>query len=306
MMTERGPESVDVIITTNRWTPYLDEAIAAVGAQTWTDRQLILVDDGSVVPNRLEAAASAVPGAIVVHQPAAGLPAGRNHGLYRATAALVAFLDDDDVWAADRLERQVLALRTAPEAIGSYSAGWYLDENGAEFGDGWVAPQRSSADFRTGRAPLPRIVTLLLRRSACLAAGGFNPTFFLGEDLEFELRLLRLGELVAVSTPLVGYRRHTGNATNAHPQEQDRAVEDLLAALLGQARRQDDQEDAREIRQFRRAFRRDRALGAARRVRAAVGQRRWSDASEDLGRSVVTAPVSTARGLARSVVHRRR
>lgn len=101
--------------------PYLAEAVASVLVQTVTDLQLVLVDDGSSDGSR-EAAqewASLDSRVLALSHPGnvnRGMSASRTLGIERGCGRWVAFLDGDDVWELDHLERQLDQARRCPEA----------------------------------------------------------------------------------------------------------------------------------------------------------------------------------------------
>lgn len=212
-MTEPEHElSVSVIIASNRDSPYLDVAVESVRRQSHPVGEIILVNDGAL--SDLEARARRL-GIRHIPQSASGVSIARNRGTAAACGDLVAFLDDDDVWHPERIQLQLQALRAQPSAIAAYCGGWYLDGEGAPFGTPWSAPPASRNDMLSAKVDTPRLGTLLLRRGALLACGGFHPAFVHGEDNELILRLLQYGEFVGVDRALFGYRRHSGNVSGS-------------------------------------------------------------------------------------------
>lgn len=203
--------SVSVIIATNRGGPFLREAIASVRDQTHPVDEVILVDDGSPSPG-LASTADAL-GIQYLRQPASGVSAARNAGAELATGRWLAFLDDDDIWSPRKIESQLAALRRNPSAIASYTGGWHIDSEGNDLHAGWGAPSATSREMLSGQVEFPRIVTILLERHSFMQVGEFDPGLLQAEDNDLVLRLLMVGEFVAVDEPLVGYRRHTGNVT---------------------------------------------------------------------------------------------
>jgi glycosyltransferase involved in cell wall biosynthesis len=270
-MSTMSEPTVDVIIATNRDSPYLHDAIESVRAQSWTGWRLTLVDDGSPAPDFLRRAVVDVPGARVLRQAPSGLPAARNTGIRSTEGGLITFLDDDDVWHHDRLHAQVAAWRSAPHHVAVYSAGWYMGPDGARFGVGWPAVQTQSARFLSGEVPPPRIVTLMVRRDVCESMGGFDETFSLAEDNEFILRLAQQGELLAVPTPLVGYRRHASNMSGEDMALAGRrANERLLELHIAEAVRRGDSTTALLLRRNLRNLRRRCASDSVRHMAAAA------------------------------------
>ena len=202
---------VDVILCSNRQSPFLFETLESLRRQSFSNWRLILVDDGSPCPEFFDRLVSNLPGTRVVHQPARGLPAARNTAITVGSAPLIAFLDDDDIWHSEKLQSQVLAHIGDPAAVASFTAGHYIDSAGFSFNGGWLGDTAPSREFIRGAAPLPRIVTLMVTRVAMARVGPFNESYSVGEDNEFVIRLALSGNLTGVPRDLVSYRRHDGN-----------------------------------------------------------------------------------------------
>lgn len=263
----RPTPTVDVVICTNRQSPYLASAVDSVVRQTYASWNLIIVDDGSPaeVARSLDALVAPLASGRVIHKTAGGLPAARNTGIAAGSGEFVAFLDDDDVWDCERLERNVSALQSSPSALGTYSGGWYMGPHGERWEGGWSAVPGSRSDFLLGEVPLPRIVALTIRRDAWYVLGGFDPRYSLAEDIDFILRLVARGELVPSPGDLVGYRRHAANMTNAPLARQHRAMEKVVGRLVSLFARRGDARTAAQLRQYRRVYRRhasEQSVGA--------------------------------------------
>ena len=106
---------IGVVIAVLDGEPYLAEAIASVRAQSAGDPELVVVDDGSTDAT---VAIAHELGARVLHTPAprSGAPIGRRIGAAALDTPLLAFLDADDRWTPDKLERQLAALARDPDA----------------------------------------------------------------------------------------------------------------------------------------------------------------------------------------------
>lgn len=223
---------VDIVMATNRVGDYIAETLESVLSQSYTDWRLIVVDDGTPDPAAVPRAIAGIPRTTVVRHAPRGLPASRNSGIAAGDAPLIALLDDDDVWEPEKLEAQVALLSGGREAVASFTGGRYIDEYGCEFGEAWPGPTVPSCRYISGEIPAPRIVTLMVRRSAHEAIGGFNESYSLSEDNEYILRLAIHGEMLGAPQPLVSYRRHARNMSTAGSLEGRTAGRRLLSERL--------------------------------------------------------------------------
>jgi glycosyltransferase involved in cell wall biosynthesis len=176
---------------------FLEEAITSVLAQTYTHWELLLVDDGSADTSTQIAQRFALRHSERIHylQHAGhenrGMSAARNLGLRHSGGEFIAFLDADDVWLPPKLEYQVAVLRQHPEAQMAYGPTrlWYswTDNPQAAKRDGWrktgirgeqvIDPPELLLRFLRGRAQTPATCSVLIRREAVEAVGGFEESF---------------------------------------------------------------------------------------------------------------------------------
>lgn len=105
--------AISVIIPVYKVEPYLDACVASVAAQTFSDLEILLVDDGSPdgCPALCDAWAQKDPRVRVIHRENGGLSAARNTGIDAATGQFLAFVDSDDLLEPDTLRRAYEAQR---------------------------------------------------------------------------------------------------------------------------------------------------------------------------------------------------
>ncbi|HEU5103214.1 MAG TPA: glycosyltransferase [Roseiflexaceae bacterium] len=199
---------VSVIIPCYNYAGFLPDAVGSVLAQTCTDWELIVVDDGST-----DATLSTAQQLMARHperrirlfqQPNAGPAAARNTGAERAAGEYLLFLDADDMLAPTLLEQTVATLREQP-AVGFVYSGMRL------FGQDhheWPSVPFDLALLTLDNYVLPHA---LVRRAAWAEVGGFDTAQFpYGfEDWDFWLRVAAAGwQGWHIAAPLVAYRRH--------------------------------------------------------------------------------------------------
>ncbi len=197
--------TVSVIIASNRGGPYLATAVESVKQQTVPVDQILLVDDGSPEPGLGDVAARL--GIEFIRQTAAGLSAARNRGVEHATGEWIALLDDDDVWHPEKIEEQLRALASCPDAVACYSDLTVIDPDGHPVTE-VEAPVGSSRQLMGVGNGVPPINTLLIRRDAYVTIEGCDPTLPTAEDIDLVLRLLQVGEFAKAPRSLTGYRKY--------------------------------------------------------------------------------------------------
>ncbi len=202
-----GP-AVSIVLATNRGGIYLHETLESVVGQTFPHWELIVVDDGSTRPDAICEAVKGIDNARIVRQDNAGVSVARNVGFAHSSGDFIAYLDDDDIWRPDKLARQVDAL-CGDEAAGSCHSGyWFLDGSGENVGSVVRVRSALTESYLSGEVDLPRINTLLVRRTVVERIGGFLSNLTLYEDCEFAFRVIQEGPVVSVPDPLVGWRRY--------------------------------------------------------------------------------------------------
>lgn len=132
-MVEELP-AVSVVVPVFQSERYVADTLRSVLAQTLTDFEVIVVDDGS--PDRSLAICRGFsdPRIRYVHQANGGLAAARNAGIRVAGAPYVAFLDSDDLWEPEKLAHHVAHLDARPDVGVSYSFSAFVDEEGRRLG----------------------------------------------------------------------------------------------------------------------------------------------------------------------------
>jgi len=210
---------VSVILPTFNRLKYLRPAIESVYAQTFTDWELIIADDGSDLETRQYLLSLASHPRVTVHWLShTGRPSiVRNAALLRAVGEYVAFLDSDDLWTARKLERQIETLRARVNCRWSYTAFLQVDACGNPLPEEtlrrWVPHEGDIFEqVVTGRASI-RTPSVLATRQLVAQAGGFDEAILSGEDYDLWLRLALYSEVAIVDEPLVYVRRHDENHT---------------------------------------------------------------------------------------------
>lgn len=188
-----------VTATLGRRSEMLAEAVESVQAQTFTDWEHIIIDDGSF-------SVGPIDGATVVQVSHRGLGPARNAGVERARGDAIALLDDDDVWLPHHLETVYEAMQAADADV-AYAA---CDEVGRR--DGYAIEVREFDGDVLQQENFICVPATIIRTSSLLHAGGF-PAGSL-EDWELWKRMHALGmRFVHVPVVTVVYRFHDDNLT---------------------------------------------------------------------------------------------
>ncbi len=224
--------AVSVLIPVRNGAAYLGAALESLAAQTWTDFEIVVVDNGSSDRTAfiLRDWARREPRLRFFSLDRPGVSASRNFAAARARAPLLAYLDADDVALPHRLAVQVAAMNARPSLALLGSAAELIDSNGSRIGslrrpldDARLREfQRSSSGFIQS--------SVIMRRESFLAAGGYREGLRFAEDYDLWLRMAERGRIANLAQPLVRYRMHANGATARGPARQALAIHSVDAA----------------------------------------------------------------------------
>jgi len=203
--------------------PWVKDAVASVLAQTLSDLELIVVDDGSVDATPALLADVDDRRLLVERQSRAGLTCALNVALARASAPLVARLDADDIALPERLQRQVAFLDAHPEVGVVGSAAREIGDDGLEVRV--VRPPEDHVALRRAlirRNPMVHS-TVTMRRGAVEAVGGYDARFAVAQDYDLWMRLLAVTRLANLPQTLVVRRLLPGRVSVARDTDRLRA-----------------------------------------------------------------------------------
>ncbi|MBU1664373.1 MAG: glycosyltransferase [Gammaproteobacteria bacterium] len=204
-----APGRISVIMPCYNAEPYVAQAVECVLGQTWGDVELIVVDDGSKDRSR-EILLGYGERIRYLEQTNQGPYPARNQGLRFATGEFVAFLDADDWWAPDCLEKLHAALTTRPDAALAY-CGWRNVGLTGPRGEPHVPPDYEAEGklerFLRAASPWP-IHAALVRRDVMQKAGGFDTHWPTCMDYDLWLRIGATHPIVLVPEVLAFYRFH--------------------------------------------------------------------------------------------------
>lgn len=221
---------VSVVISSYNHGPYIEASILSVLQQSYARVELLVVDDGSTDDSveRIRQL-QAVHGFDFRIQENQGLSRTLNGLVERARGELIAPFGSDDIMLPDRLERQVAYLKDKPEVGICAGNVRYMDEQGALLTrQAWYPSRRLVfEDVLLNRKPGAPAPTLLFRREALQAVGGFDPSIRL-EDVYIELMITRHGYCIDVMEDVLAhYRMHASNTYKNYAF----MVEAMLATL---------------------------------------------------------------------------
>jgi glycosyltransferase involved in cell wall biosynthesis len=196
--SERVP-TVSVVVPCYNGGRFIDQLLATLGAQTFQDFELVIVDDGSDAETRARLA-RLDPAIRVIHQDNQGPGAARNTGFAAARAALIFAMDCDDTIAPDTLERMAALLVPAPPEVAVVCCHARLGNTGRLLPGGFDPFALLFTNTVT--------VGFMIRKAAWERVGGYDASMRDGyEDWEFNLRVAHAGYRgLVIPEPLVTYR----------------------------------------------------------------------------------------------------
>lgn len=222
-----GPAAprVSMVLPVHNGAAYLADALAAIRTQSFTDFELICVDDASSDATPAILAAAAVADArirLFRLDDNVGLPAALNHGFAAARGEYLSWTSDDNLPREQMLERLVAALDAHPDCAVAHSDYTIIDPQGAvigfvqtDSGGGLLMGNRVGASF-------------LYRREVDFALGGYDTMLFGAEDYDFWLRASAHYRFLHVAEDLYLYRKHPRSLTNSRAG----AIQTLITTVV--------------------------------------------------------------------------
>jgi GT2 family glycosyltransferase len=198
---------------------FLPEALSSVRAQTFTEWELIVVEDGSDDGSRgvVEAFAASVTQRVryIRHNQNRGLPAARNSAMHAAKGRFIALLDSDDLWTADHLESCLRAQQSSGADLVSAASELFDDQTGV------VEEIRTPTEEEIRTMPMALYRRNFMQPSAVVFrsdvlehVGGFDEGLRSCEDLDYWFQLLRAGcRFAYTGLPTCRYRKHGATMT---------------------------------------------------------------------------------------------
>lgn len=205
-MTQNLIPTVSVIIPAYNRAHVIGQAIQSVLGQTRQDFEIIVIDDASI-DNTEEMVRSFTDSRIryLRHEQNYGAPQARNSGAEAAAGSFLAFLDSDDIWYPEYLERQLGLLAALPPTVGMSCCNMMQ-----KIGDGYrvVGPGMRSLTFDENLIHADGICasSFVTRKEAFRSIGGFDVDFSSFQDFDFLLRMASKYQIAIIDEALFEYR----------------------------------------------------------------------------------------------------
>ncbi len=209
-------DRVSVVIPAHNSDKFLAMAIESVLAQTHLAGEIIVVDDGSTDDTRLVCAS--YPGIKYIYQANQGAASARNTGISASTGNYLVFLDSDDYLFPEAIEIGIDCLNASPDAgfvFGSYL--FKLINSDGSYTIGQLSDDPPPvASYSTILAAQHKIqcATVIFRRTAIAAVGGFDPSLAVMEDLHLFLSIARIFPIYFHDRVISEYRYHGNNLSS--------------------------------------------------------------------------------------------
>ncbi|WNS43400.1 glycosyltransferase [Paenibacillus sp. MMS20-IR301] len=203
--------------------PYVDQAVESVLAQTYTDIELIVVDDGSTrYMEKLEPYRDRI---VYIRKKNGGTASALNLGIKASSGAYFAWLSADDLFHPDKIRRQLETIRSYGTSF-CHTAYYYINELGERF-SGVIGMQFDSRShlIETMMSGCPvNGSSVLLDMQIFSRVGMFNEGFLYTQDYDLWLRILPHYKWSYIAEPLLDYRVHQEMGSVIHNEAQNREI----------------------------------------------------------------------------------
>ncbi len=223
---------LSVVLVVRDAERYVGEAVESILAQTFTDFELLVYDDGSAdeTADVLERAAGRDLRVQLFREEPRGLTVWLRQGVGDARGEFIARMDGDDVAHPERLARQVAFLDAHPECVAVGSEALLVDPERRPLRRLGVHTEHEpiEAELLRGRGDAVLHPSVAMRREDVLAVGSYRTEFPAAEDLDLFLRLAERGRLANLPETLLEYRQHLAKVSSCRKGDQRRSQDAAL------------------------------------------------------------------------------
>ena len=231
MPKHRNKPRVSVVIPTYNRAWSLVDALQSVQTQTYTNYELIVVDDGST--DNTARLLDAWEGITVLNQEQRGVSAARNRGVRAAQGEFIAFLDSDDYWLPDKLSAQVRYFDDKPETLICQTEEVWI-RKGVRVNPGRRHRKQAGMIFKPSLALcLVSPSAVMLRRSLFMSIGGFDEDLPACEDYDLWLRIACQHPVGLIETPLIVKRGGHQDQLSGQPGLDRYRIQSLVKIITG-------------------------------------------------------------------------
>jgi glycosyltransferase involved in cell wall biosynthesis len=214
---------ITVLLAVYNGQQYLREAMESVLAQTFSDFEFLIIDDGSTDGSLkiLQEYAAKYSRIRIVSRPNKGLTNTLNEGLSLARGEFLARMDADDICMPQRFERQIAYLKEHPDCVLVGSRVLLMDPEGLPIREMCLEQTHEEIDSAHLNRGWPVVhPAAMMRMSALDQIGGYRDEFNTLEDLDLFLRLAEVGKLANLPDILLHYRQHFASVTHSKEEKQ--------------------------------------------------------------------------------------
>jgi glycosyltransferase involved in cell wall biosynthesis len=226
--------AVSIVMATYNYARFIAQAIESVQAQTFTNWELIIVDDGSTDDTSHVVDTYLRDSRIRYHRTQNhGQPSAKNTGIRLCAAPLIAFLDADDAWLPMKLERQ-LPLLDIDSRIGvTYTNRWIMDERGEIITRTEKLPMfRGDVVEFAFRQTIPPFSSTIVRKCVFEKVGLFYEDIPLAIDYDLWFRAAMEFHFDYVDEPLLLYRTGHANLSRRGEERREIVLKQIMPRLL--------------------------------------------------------------------------
>ncbi len=208
---------ISVIMPVYNADRYVAKAVESILAQTFTDFEFLIIDDGSSDRSRsiLQHYAARDPRIRLISRPNTGYVVALNEMLAKATGKYIARMDADDIALPERFAKQVAFLEANPEFVCVGGAYQVIDDCDRLLLHHLSMPTEDEENQRLSLGGHTTIChpCAMFRRAAIAQVGDYDPDLMPTEDLDLWLRLGEVGKLANLDEPVLKYRFHNGSVS---------------------------------------------------------------------------------------------